>query len=64
MGVVDDAGELVAGEVVLAPDEEVAEVHACGEGLGAGVEVGKEDGFAVWDAEAVVGVGLEVVALR
>jgi hypothetical protein len=59
VGVIDDAGELVAGEVVFAPDEEVAEVDACGKGLGAEVLVVEADDFAVGDAEAVVGVGLE-----
>jgi hypothetical protein len=57
--VVDYAGELVAGDSVLAPDEEVAEVFAGGERLRAEVEVFEGDGLAVGDAEAVVGVGLE-----
>ena len=47
VGVVDDAGEVVAGETGVlqivakrfAPDEEVAEVSACSEGLGAEVAV-------------------------
>ena len=39
VGVVDYAGELIAGEAVLAPDEEVTEVFACGEGLRAEVAV-------------------------
>jgi hypothetical protein len=62
-GVVDGAGELIAGEAVFvsgakgfAPDEEVAEVEAGGEGLRAGVEVGEGDGVWGGDAEAVVGV--------
>jgi len=54
VGVVDDAGQLVAGEIVPAPDEEVAEVFAGGEGLRAEVDVGDGDGFAAGYAEAVV----------
>jgi hypothetical protein len=54
VGVVDDAGQLVAGDIVATPDEEVAEVFASGEGLRTEVEVGEDDGFAFGDAEAVV----------
>ena len=76
MGVVDDAGELVAGQAdvggvagegfsqAVFPDEEVAECFlgsvggdAGGEGLRAEVCVSEADGFAVGDAEAVVGGG-------
>ncbi len=65
--VVDYAGELVAGETcvlrILAqaftPNQEVAEVFACGEGLGAEVLVFETDYGFVGDAEAVVDVGLE-----
>ena len=55
LGVVDGAGELVAGGVVFAPDEEVAEVAAgCGT-LRAAAGVVEKDFFAVGDAEAPVG---------
>jgi len=67
VGVVDDAGKLVAGQADVgriaggraAPYEEVAEIrsvsHARSEGLRAEVMVEEADGFAVGDAEAVVG---------
>lgn len=66
-GVVDNAGELVAGQADvrgvggkgLAPDEEVAEVNARGEGLRAGMEVDEGDGGVVGDAETVVSGGEE-----
>src|ERR1700730_2832778 len=58
-GVVDYAGELVAGDSVFTPDEEVAEVFAGGERLGAEGAVFGGYGLAVRDAEAVVGVGSE-----
>ena len=45
---------MIAGEVVFAPDDEVAEVFAGGEGLGAGVAVGEGDGVGGGDAETVV----------
>ena len=54
LGVVDGAGELVAGGVVFAPDEEVAEVAAGDGALGAAAGVGEKDFFAVGDAEAPV----------
>ncbi len=54
--VIDDAGELVAGQAVAAPDDEVAEVDAGGEGQRAEVEVVEGDDFAVGDAEAPVEV--------
>jgi hypothetical protein len=54
VGVVDYACELVAGEAVLAPDQEVAEVFARSEGLGAEVFVFEVDSFAVRDTKAVV----------
>ena len=75
VGVVDDAGELVAGQADVGgvageratPDEEVAEgIFGCGggvsggEGLGAEVAVGEAYGFAVGDAQAVVGGGEEL----
>jgi len=52
--IVDNAGELIAGEIVFAPDEEVSEVLAGGEGLPAGMEIVEGNGLAVGDAEAVV----------
>ena len=53
-GIVDGAGELVAGHVVFAPDEEVAEI-AAGDGvLRAEAGVVEGDGLAVGDAEAPV----------
>jgi hypothetical protein len=57
--VVDDAGELVAGEAVLAPDEEVAEVFARGKGLGTQANVCEGYRCAVGDTEPVVHVGFE-----
>jgi hypothetical protein len=67
-GVVDDAGELIAGEADIvrigaessAPDEEVTEVDSGGERLRTGVEVCEGDGFVVGGAETVVGVGKKV----
>ncbi len=59
--VIDDAGELVAGQAVAPPDDEVAEVNAAGEGLRAEVLVVEGDDFAVRNAEApveVVGVAV------
>ena len=53
-GVVDGAGELVAGGVVFAPDEEVAEVTAGDGALRAAAGVVEMDFFAVGDAEAPV----------
>ena len=58
-GVVDYAGELVAGKHVFSPDEEVAKVFACGEGLRAQIFVFEADGGFVGNAESVVDVGLE-----
>src|ERR1700730_12950505 len=58
-GVVDYAGELVAGDSVLAPDEEVAEVLAGGEGAEAEGAIFERNGLAVGDEEAVVGVEFE-----
>ena len=57
--VVDYVGELVAGKTVFAPDEEVAEVAACGEVLWALVKVYEVDRLVVGDAEAVVGIRLQ-----
>ena len=54
LGIVDGAGELVAGGVVFAPDEEVAEIAAGDGALGAAAGVGEKDFFAVGDAEAPV----------
>ena len=54
-GVVDGARELVAGEAVLSPDEEVAEIAAGGGALRAVVSVGERDLAAVGHAEAPVG---------
>jgi hypothetical protein len=62
--VVDDYGELIGWDVVAAPDDEVSEVAAGGEELGAEVEVGEMDALVVGDAEAPVcglGVGGGVV---
>jgi hypothetical protein len=59
VSVVDYTGELVAGEAVLSPDQEVSEVFARGERLWAEVLVFEADRFVVGDAEAVVDVGLE-----
>jgi len=64
-GVVDDAGELIAGKSDVggaggegfAPDEEVAKVGAGGKGLRAGVEVGEGDGGMVGDAKSIICVG-------
>ena len=53
-GIVDDAGELVAGRVVLAPDDEVAEVAAGGGMLRAGGAVVEAQRLAVGPAEAPV----------
>jgi hypothetical protein len=58
---------LIAGEAGIvrmlakgfSPDEEVAEVFACGEGLGAEVLVGEGDRLAVRDAETIVDALLE-----
>ena len=58
--VVHGAGELVAGDVVATPDEEVAEVAAGDGGLGAEEGVGEGDGFVVGHAEAPVVIGGEV----
>jgi hypothetical protein len=65
--VVDHAGELVAGKTGIvrmvakgfSPNEEVAEVFACGEGLGAEVLVCETDDGSVGNAKAVVDVVLE-----
>ena len=54
VGIVDGAGELVAGHAVFAPDEEVAKVAAGGGGLRAEGGVVEGEGFAVGDAEAPV----------
>jgi hypothetical protein len=59
--IVDDAGELVAGDAVATPDDEVAEVDACGEAQRAQVLVVEGDDLAVGDTEAPVeaeGVGV------
>ena len=56
IGVVDGAGELVAGDVVFAPDEEVAEVAAGDGALRAEVEIVEDELFVVGDAEAPVGL--------
>jgi hypothetical protein len=55
VGVVDGAGELVAGDVVFAPDEEVAEIASGDSALGAEVGVGENELFVIGDAEAPVG---------
>jgi hypothetical protein len=60
VGVIDDAGELIAGETVLSPDKEVAEVFAGGEGLWAEIFVLEADCLAVRNAEAVVDALLEL----
>ncbi len=52
--VIDHAGELVAGDSVAAPYDEVAEVDAGDEALGAEVEVVEGDHLAWGDAEAPV----------
>ena len=62
--VVDNACELIAGQTVFTPDEEITEVDAGDEGLRAGVEIVKEDGLVVGDAEAVVGLGWAFLLLR
>lgn len=59
--VVDDTGELVAGNAVAPPDDEVAEVDSSGKALRAEVFIMKGDDLAGRDAEAPVeaeGVGV------
>src|SRR5690606_13022671 len=53
-GVVDGAGELVTGDVVFAPDEEVAEVAAGGGVLFPEAGVGERNRFTVGHAKAPV----------
>ena len=53
-GIIGDHCKLVGGNVVTAPDEEVPEVPAGGEGLWAAVEVGETECRAVRHAEAPV----------
>lgn len=50
--IVDNTGELVAWQLVRAPDDEVAKVASGNEGLGPEVGVVEFDGFAVGDAES------------
>jgi len=55
IGVVDGAGELIAGDVVFAPDEEIAEI-ATGDGaLGTEVGVDEDELLVVGNAETPVG---------
>ena len=69
VGVVDHAGELVAGKTGVfrivakgfAPDEEVAEIFACSEGLGAEVAVCEGNRCAVGNSKTVIRGGLQDV---
>jgi len=54
LGIVHGAGELVTGDSVFAPHEEVAEVAAGDGGLRAEVAVVEDECFVVGDAEAPV----------
>jgi len=58
-GVVDGDSELVGRNSVFAPDEEVAEVFAGGEGLVAEVFVFKCDCLVVRDLESPVDSGFD-----
>ena len=64
VGVVDNAGELVARETVLAPDEEVAEIFACSEGLGAKVAICEGYRCTVGNSKTVVRGGFQGVRGR
>ena len=59
LGVVNNAGELVAGQAVLAPNEEIAKVCSGFEGLRAKVFVFKVNDSFVGDTETVVDIRLE-----
>jgi hypothetical protein len=69
VGIVDDTGELIAGETGIVriiakgftPDEEVAEVFACSEGLRAEVAICEGYRCAVGNSEAVVRGGFQGV---
>ena len=54
IGIVDCAGELVAGRAVAPPDEEVTEVDASGEALRAEILVEKFHNFAIGNTEAPI----------
>ncbi len=53
-GIVDNAGKLIARQVVFAPDKVVAKVDASGEGLRPGMEIHEVDDFVVGHAKTVV----------
>jgi hypothetical protein len=53
-GIVNDDGELIGGQVVLTPDDEIAEVLAGDELLWAEMTVGEGDGLPVGDVESPV----------
>ncbi len=62
--VVDYYSELIGGNVVTAPDEEVAEVVAGHIGLLAEMEIGEGDALTIWDAKTPVHASRSLVLLR
>ena len=51
-GIVESAGELVGGEIIMTPDEEITEVVSRDAFLGAEMAIVEFDGFSLGHAEA------------
>ena len=59
-GVVGNAGELIAGDAISPPDDEIAEVAAGNKALDAQIVILEPDFFAVRNAEPPVYASLDV----
>ena len=57
-GVIHNDGELIGGDVIVTPDDEIAEMFAGDKLLRAELGVGEGDGFAIGNAEAPVEGGI------